>query len=300
MKTIKTVAVVSVLVFGMTTSVFASWWNPFSWGWFKNKDVSIAQTVPAQTTSKVAIILSKSIIKPLENFDILVKNLPVDNGIVWEVYFSSYKESWGKYPKATVTSLNPRATLDSPNISGQYYVWLVGKKLDNVISKTIVPITVISSTENKTEETNGWKTYTNTKFNYSIKYPSDFTIAFEPQNIPVSPNQNSSFTLVNFKLDWNYFKGLDPGQVMIKAEVYDSSVCSSTIEDPNKKETVIEGVKVTKYIQTGNDGGESTASYSYLFQKNGNCFLIKLMPYPTDKNIIQKFDQIMSTFKFNK
>lgn len=44
MKTIKTVAVVSVLVFGMTTLVFASWWNPFSWGWFK-KNSPVVQVV---------------------------------------------------------------------------------------------------------------------------------------------------------------------------------------------------------------------------------------------------------------
>ena len=35
MKTIKTAVLVSVLMFGMTTSVFASWWNPFTWHWFK-------------------------------------------------------------------------------------------------------------------------------------------------------------------------------------------------------------------------------------------------------------------------
>ncbi|MEI6810477.1 MAG: hypothetical protein WCK60_00300 [Candidatus Nomurabacteria bacterium] len=41
MKTIKTLTLVSVLVFGMTTSAFASWWNPFSWGWFKKNSPKV-------------------------------------------------------------------------------------------------------------------------------------------------------------------------------------------------------------------------------------------------------------------
>ena len=49
MKTIKTLTLVSILVVGMTTSVFASWWNPFTW--FQKKVVSVQQVQQRPTTS---------------------------------------------------------------------------------------------------------------------------------------------------------------------------------------------------------------------------------------------------------
>lgn len=48
MKTIKTFTLVSILMFGMTTSVFASWWNPFTWNFFNKKVVPVQQVQPAQ------------------------------------------------------------------------------------------------------------------------------------------------------------------------------------------------------------------------------------------------------------
>lgn len=47
MKTIKTFALVSVLTIGLTASAFASWWNPFTWNFFK-KQTSV-------TTQQVAV-----------------------------------------------------------------------------------------------------------------------------------------------------------------------------------------------------------------------------------------------------
>lgn len=41
MKTAKTLAIVSIITFSMTTSAFASWWNPFTW--FQKKAVSVQQ-----------------------------------------------------------------------------------------------------------------------------------------------------------------------------------------------------------------------------------------------------------------
>lgn len=152
---------------------------------------------------------------------------------------------------------------------------------------------------NADSEMANWKTYTNSKFNYLIKYPSDFTLVFEPQYAETPQDKSPSFNLVNFTLDWNTFKGLDPGQAMIKAEVNDASMCVGSIEDVNKKEVDVGGIKAIKYIQNEGDGGESVASYSYFLQNNGNCFLIKLFPYPSDVNIVQKFDQIVSTLRFN-
>lgn len=52
MKTIKTVTLVSILLVGMTTSVFASWWNPFTWHWFKI-NTPATQQIKSDTDSVV-------------------------------------------------------------------------------------------------------------------------------------------------------------------------------------------------------------------------------------------------------
>lgn len=46
MKTIKTLVLISTIMLGMTTNVFASWWNPTTWGWFK-KNVVVQQVLTA-------------------------------------------------------------------------------------------------------------------------------------------------------------------------------------------------------------------------------------------------------------
>lgn len=49
MKTFKKLTVVSVLVLGMTGSVFASWWNPFTWNIFKKKETQKEQQIVTNT-----------------------------------------------------------------------------------------------------------------------------------------------------------------------------------------------------------------------------------------------------------
>lgn len=49
MKSIKTIAFVSLLTIATTTSVFASWWNPFTWGIFQRKSTPVAQVAPQST-----------------------------------------------------------------------------------------------------------------------------------------------------------------------------------------------------------------------------------------------------------
>ncbi|MFA5841701.1 MAG: hypothetical protein WC835_01910 [Candidatus Paceibacterota bacterium] len=167
-----------------------------------------------------------------------------------------------------------------------------------------------------TSQTSNWKTYSNTKFNYSIRYPDDFTLVFEspyeyPSYLimafgssyaPITSNQSPSFSLVNFKFDSDTFKGFSYGQIMIKGDIYADLKChGELIGDSNAQETTIDGVRMMKYIYRANGEREETSFYGYFFQKAGdnNCFLIRLYPYPTDTDLLQKFDQIFSTLKFS-
>lgn len=59
MKTLKTIALVSIISIGMTSSVFASWWNPTTWKIFKRENKVVTQpkieenVVLASTTTPV-------------------------------------------------------------------------------------------------------------------------------------------------------------------------------------------------------------------------------------------------------
>lgn len=51
MKTLKTIALISIVSVGMSSSVFAAWWNPFSWKVFskKNGQVAVQQNIATTT-----------------------------------------------------------------------------------------------------------------------------------------------------------------------------------------------------------------------------------------------------------
>lgn len=63
MKSIKLFTFTSILLFGLTTSVFASWWNPFTWSIFKKNNI----TIQKQEEKVEEIILQKEEKKDLVN-----------------------------------------------------------------------------------------------------------------------------------------------------------------------------------------------------------------------------------------
>jgi hypothetical protein len=67
MKTIKTIAVISVLTIGMTTSVFASWWNPLTWNIFKKKTTQIHSVVQTTETKNVTKSSNVTSVKKYED-----------------------------------------------------------------------------------------------------------------------------------------------------------------------------------------------------------------------------------------
>jgi peptidoglycan hydrolase-like protein with peptidoglycan-binding domain len=65
MKTTKKALVISLLIVGITGQVFASWWNPFTWSWFKKERVvapQVEQVLPPvdeQNTNNETVSVSK-------------------------------------------------------------------------------------------------------------------------------------------------------------------------------------------------------------------------------------------------
>ena len=60
MKKIKTLTLVSILMFGITTSAFASWWNPFTWSIFKKKPIQTEQQVAVENVSVASSTLQNT------------------------------------------------------------------------------------------------------------------------------------------------------------------------------------------------------------------------------------------------
>ena len=85
MKTFKKLTVVYVLMFGITTSAFASWWNPFTWSIFKKKETQKEQQIVTDIVS-VATITKE------------VKNIDATED--WKVYSNPEYGFEVKFPKS--------------------------------------------------------------------------------------------------------------------------------------------------------------------------------------------------------
>ena len=183
-------------------------------------------------------------------------------------------------------------------IGGGAYVYMQKNQTNQPVIGNIALPQATSTAQTPNSQTTDWKTYSNTKYNYSIKYPKDFYITFD--SFP--ENQSQSFWLSNFKLNLNSFIGMGhpSGEMLIKADVYDSSLCQGAINESSTTEIDVGGTKVKRIDSVATDGGESESSYRYIVPKTDkNCFVINLYPYPINAELLQKSDLIISTFKFN-
>ncbi len=60
MKTLKTIALISIVSVGMTSSVFASWWNPTTWKVFKRESKAVVQQKVEEKVSITATTSSEA------------------------------------------------------------------------------------------------------------------------------------------------------------------------------------------------------------------------------------------------
>ena len=166
-------------------------------------------------------------------------------------------------------------------------------------STTIVPTTGLTA---------NWKTYTNQKQKYSIKYPQDW------------------FNLENFGApdNYKYFSNKNTGSAMemgpdgifltIKVGIipaYYEKILSSgpgllpiqgTETITKLSDLVIDGVKASKYIAETATGAQTEYSYNvgYAIIKNDTLYTIEFLTFGksiADKNM-QIYDEMAKSFKF--
>ncbi len=68
MKILKTIAFISIVSVGMTTSVFASWWNPFSWNMFKKQNKVVVEEKVVENSAQTYTAPTSTIIQNEPNF----------------------------------------------------------------------------------------------------------------------------------------------------------------------------------------------------------------------------------------
>lgn len=179
-----------------------------------------------------------------------------------------------------------------------YYVEGQSGTADTASNETITTKVSTSSakadtkTEEKADETADWKTYTNSTYGYSIKYPSDYTIEESTQPFAVNFPGGSTEKIGVQSL---YIK---PGNYLTGGEIFAVSVLKESIDDTlarDRKNFSIE--KETEIKIEGADRsvkwvvGDMTVvdtqkgSYVYVLSDGGSK--------------IGDFDTISSTFKFN-
>jgi len=166
-------------------------------------------------------------------------------------------------------------------------------------SVTIIP-TEIAVTPTKSATTSNvpkdWKTYRNTDYNYSIKYPPTWTVDLQAKN-------NRGKTIATFLApgvkNMPHDKIIDI-QVSSTADVSRVDSADYIKLSGNKiistSSIVVGGISIDKFILNLNNGYDMVA----YVEKNSETYSLSLHnTTSSDKEYIDNFNLMISTFKFN-
>ena len=163
-------------------------------------------------------------------------------------------------------------------------------------SPTIIPSPTLTNTVTKapiTDSTVNWKTYINSDYGYTIKYPSDWTTERADQG-PGAINQKYRYYLILRRTDSTQ---KSEGDYLINVEVNNPSTLSGDYTKTASSiiNTKISGIDSTKleFLSTP----QSPARTEYFFKRNGSEFKISILYYSKTDNMGEK---IISSIEFTK
>ncbi|MDO8639116.1 MAG: hypothetical protein Q7R43_06075 [Candidatus Daviesbacteria bacterium] len=164
----------------------------------------------------------------------------------------------------------------------------------------------IAQTSTSPDETANWKTYTNTKYGYSIKYPNDWHIILPGKDGDKSINiQNYSESEITQQEQQSM--SLNPDKLSVTIGVYDEKAIHSISLDnwlktnghyvstiygsPTSTEYIeVSGLKILKLLY-------QNSLQFYILSNGKNVFYVYYTPNNT--SLINTFNQILSTFRFD-
>jgi len=216
--------------------------------------------------------------------------LIVVGGLVFAGYKLGQREEQAKLPQPTpVSFLTPTSTpTPTPKTS---------------------PITVVATPSELTptpDPTADWKTYTNTKYGYSIKYPSNWWIEREYALISDIPSEVYEGPIspvpLPYEIDINELK--NP-----KRKEFKELIISNNMFPPEMKESFsFQEEKIGSYrvFRTSDVIPSYAGELHAYFEGNGGLRYIDIVLWPYNKDttflnqnrVVVIFDQILSTFRF--
>ncbi len=159
-----------------------------------------------------------------------------------------------------------------------------------IINKTSPPPAVSDETVYPDSIGANWKTYTNAKQKYSVKYPEDLEVFLE-ESTETSLKSKTTYLLLGILVDQKDLAYEDYS----KMKIYDTIAGINPITRlPNIQVNDTDALVVKQNL-------ENTKSiyFEANFKKGANYYLIKIEgDVSNEKKLLNLFNQILSTFKF--
>ncbi len=178
-------------------------------------------------------------------------------------------------------------------------------------SASAVP-SATKTTTTTADVTANWKTYTNTDYGFSFKYPGEWKVA----------NNDSNSSAIDASVDVNTANGQSYYLIEISREKFASvddyiknqnALINKTIAEggpgttlPAGENVTINGINYTKLNNVGNGGGAAGSRDWYLTSKNGYVYKVEVEKTASEGPVfdldpyITTAGQILSTFQFTK
>lgn len=139
---------------------------------------------------------------------------------------------------------------------------------------------------NSSTETANWKTYTNTKLNFSVKYPETWVFKESPEGSDFAPSENL--------LSISQSEIFSPIFIFVKS-VDNFDLSTQTLDQYQEKAITVGGISTKRISGITKQGGQATRRFTGVKMKNnGKTYGI----ITVGDSYIDIFDQILSTFKF--
>lgn len=179
--------------------------------------------------------------------------------------------------------MNQKATSEKDELQSQ--IDDLNKQVEDL--QTAATSAVDISSEATTDEIADWKTYANSTYGFSFKYPAELTVSDQLDqtgNWNVSKKLEISDSIDNLNL-WVNPDGFGP---FFPEYTYTISASSNGLSITSKKDSSSENSEDNKTLAIGS------------FVYGSNTYLIHYGIKGSDNKSLSQFDQILSTFEFTK